>query len=969
MKKFLVILMVLALCVLTFVACEPKQPVDPQPDVEYNVDAAVNYVFNLYKDSTTKQEDFEVTATVQVGGVAYDVEWTASEGATVTKKDDKTYTVDIDEKSATGYEFTLTATVKAADGTTAQKEIKFNVPKYEVLSFEQYMAAEKGDTVLIEGIVVAINSKTAGNKYNHLFLADASGKGGYYCYSLTNDPVAEGIELGMTVSVSGPIEPYSGMQEIKGGTAKIVDANKKEVAVLDITDKILAGESLANYVGLPVTIKGVEISTQELEKDTSQYLNFKVGETLSYLRTYVTDFPTTLKAEDKAGIDAAHKEKFGWKANVTGILVLYNSNPYLIPMTTGCFEYLEKIEKTPAQKVQEELDALTIPTFISKDTTLQLPLAGTNYTDVTYAWTVAQDGYTVDAEGKIALTVSSTPVELTFTVTATCGDATATKDITVKVALAKMSIAEALKLADGAEVILTGVVTKINTEWSDQYGNISVTIKDATGELYLYRMSTNVNVGDIITVTGKMATYNGARQLAQGSTAVIEKVSTSAEATAAEDGTEVILKGTVTKINTAWSDQYKNITVTITDEAGTFYLYRLSANVEVGDELIVFGKVGSYNGSKQLAQGGTAIIVGKAEGGEGGEGGDEPAPAAKVTIAEALELADDAEVILTGVVTKINTAWSDQYGNISVTIKDATGELYLFRMSTNVNVGDIITVTGKMATYNGARQLAQGSTAVIEKVSTSAEATAAEDGTEVILKGTVTKINTAWSDQYKNITVTITDEAGTFYLYRLSANVEVGDELIVFGKVGSYNGSKQLAQGGTAIIVGKAEGGEGGEGGEAPEMPDAPTGNALATFTFGDNGDAAHVDGQDLGETFSYTDGSYALELTAMSKVYGPASDAKGNSCIKMGTGSKIGTLTFTVADDVNKVVIRVAAYKANAAKVTVNGTEYDVSANKSNDGSYAEIVIDTSSAKTVTVATVSGAYRAMIDSIAYYAN
>ena len=73
MKKFLVILMVLALCVLTFAACEPQQPVDPQPDVEYNVDAAVSYVFNLYKDSTTKQEDFEVTATVQVGGVAYDV--------------------------------------------------------------------------------------------------------------------------------------------------------------------------------------------------------------------------------------------------------------------------------------------------------------------------------------------------------------------------------------------------------------------------------------------------------------------------------------------------------------------------------------------------------------------------------------------------------------------------------------------------------------------------------------------------------------------------------------------------------------------------------------------------------------------------------------------------------------------------------------------------------------------------------
>ena len=176
MKKILVVLMALVLCVVAFAACDNGK----QPEGTYDAASAATFVFNLYKDATTKTEDFEVTATVQVNGVAYDVEWTATEGATVTKKDDTTYTVDIDEKSATGYEFTLTATVKAADGTTAQKAIRFNVPKYEVISFEQYMAAAEGDTVTIEGIVVAINSKAAGNSRNHLFLADANVVGGYY---------------------------------------------------------------------------------------------------------------------------------------------------------------------------------------------------------------------------------------------------------------------------------------------------------------------------------------------------------------------------------------------------------------------------------------------------------------------------------------------------------------------------------------------------------------------------------------------------------------------------------------------------------------------------------------------------------------------------------------------------------------------------------------------------------------------
>ena len=178
-----------------------------------------------------------------------------------------------------------------------------------------------------------------------------------YCFSLCKVFIGNRcVKVGMTVSITGPVAPYSGMQEIKGGSARIVDTTKKDVAALDITEKFIAGESLANYVGLPVTIKGVEIKGQELDKETSQYLNFELEGKTSYLRTYVTDFPTTLPVDQKGAIDAAHAEKFGYKANVTGILVLYNSAPYLIPMTTDCFEYLEKVEKTPEQKVQEELD-------------------------------------------------------------------------------------------------------------------------------------------------------------------------------------------------------------------------------------------------------------------------------------------------------------------------------------------------------------------------------------------------------------------------------------------------------------------------------------------------------------------------------------------------------------------------------------------------------------------------------------
>ena len=44
-----------------------------------------------------------------------------------------------------------------------------------------------------------------------------------------------------------------------------------------------------------------------------------------------------------------------------------------------------------------------------------------------------------------------------------------------------------------------------------------------------------------------------------------------------------------------------------------------------------------------------------------------------MTIAEALAAADGTEVVVSGTVIEINTAWSDSYGNISVTIADRLG--------------------------------------------------------------------------------------------------------------------------------------------------------------------------------------------------------------------------------------------------------------------------------------------------------
>ena len=180
---------------------------------------------------------------------------------------------------------------------------------------------------------------------------------------------------------------------------------------------------------------------------------------------------------------------------------------------------------------------------------------------------------------------------------------------------AVVSIADALAAADGKQVQVSGTVCAINSAWSDSYGNISVTIVDAEGnQLYLYRLGTKVALGDIITAKGVMATYNEARQMAQGGTATIDghdssydyEEMTVAEAIAAADGTNVIVTGTVVEINTAYSSSYNNISVTIADENGVqLYIYRLSGGdtLAVNDIITIKGAMATYSGARQITGG------------------------------------------------------------------------------------------------------------------------------------------------------------------------------------------------------------------------------------------------------------------------------------------------------------------------------------------------------------------------------
>ena len=176
------------------------------------------------------------------------------------------------------------------------------------------------------------------------------------------------------------------------------------------------------------------------------------------------------------------------------------------------------------------------------------------------------------------------------------------------------------------------------------------------------------------------------------------------EALEKEDGAKVSVSGTVSSINTVWSDSYNNISVTITDSEGnSLYIYRMNTKVVLGDIITVKGVMGTYNG-RQIAQGSTAEITGH----------DSSYDYVEMTILEAVKASDNTNIIVTGTVVEIATAYNEDYKNISVYISDDEGNrLYLYRLSGNVEVGQIIKVKGAMATYKEARQLTGGTFEVV----------------------------------------------------------------------------------------------------------------------------------------------------------------------------------------------------------------------------------------------------------------
>ena len=295
-------------------------------------------------------------------------------------------------------------------------------------------------------------------------------------------------------------------------------------------------------------------------------------------------------------------------------------------------------------------------------------------------------------------------------------------------------VAAAYTLEDGIAMEepqrLFGTIINIPTPYSEEYKNITVDMQ--IGELadqpiQCYRLSgegaEKLAVGDQITVEGILKNYKGTIEFDKGCVLVGfgEIVSQQGVLDAAyklEDGVAMTaptaLAGEIVTIDTAWSDEYKNITVTIVCDGKTeqpIMCYRLSGEgaekLAVGDKIAVYGTIKNYKGTIEFDKGCMLIPY------------ESAAMARTVLAAYTLEdgLAMDGAETLTGVISSIDTAWSDEYKNITVTIVVAGMEdnkIQCYRLSgegaQDLAVGDTITVTGTIKNYKGTIEFDKGCT-------------------------------------------------------------------------------------------------------------------------------------------------------------------------------------------------------------------------------------------------------------------
>ncbi len=365
--------------------------------------------------------------------------------------------------------------------------------------------------------------------------------------------------------------------------------------------------------------------------------------------------------------------------------------------------------------------------------------------------------------------------------------------------------AEVIAGPDSKTYRVTGTCTAIS---NTTYGNWYLT--DETGTIYIYGTldasgksqnftSLGIEVGDVVTVEGPKTTYNGTVELVDVTVVSIVK---SLISVTEVDPAEVPLEGgdvTVSLeckgdgVNVEIPEDAKDWLSIVSITSGTTPVVIFHAAENTGGERSTELTFKTYSDGTEYTATTTITQKGSIQ---------------EVSIADFLAAeVGDAQYRITGIVTNVANATNGNF-----TIRDYSGEVYVYRASGfSGKEGDIVTLVGKRAAYNGSPQMSSGTVEELTVVNTIAIAdipSAADDNSVFyMVTGKVTEIaNSTYGNMY------LADDAGnSIYVYGVypgygatgdnrkgavsTYGIEVGKTLTVIAYKTTYNGTAQLSNG------------------------------------------------------------------------------------------------------------------------------------------------------------------------------
>lgn len=635
-----------------------------QPSAELT--QAQSFLYQAYKDELVNTGDYKMPSKLIMNGVTYPVSWSVN--VTEGNKDNVKVGTEVDEKgyitidvayapyatndAATKY--TLTATITDAEGKTITQDFSKEIPAFQFTTHKQYLNAAAGDMVNVEGYVVAKTTRGDDGYVKNVFLQTANGEG-YYVYGLKNvsaEDYATEFAIGSYVVISGAKDIYSGTAEIVSATYQKSNIADVEVTPYDITTLFDGAESvtdktLINLQGSLVTVKDVILTTYT---ESNGYLNWTKGGKDSYVRISSSGNPSDHDSTAKETLIANYPSKFGYKADVTGIVTQFNGNFYLMPTSKDSIK-VTSTAADPEFAFNYAVKQLSVDAEIFSNLPTTVEGTGTTIT-----WASTAEGVVAE-NGKV--TLKTEPVTTTLTATITLGEKTETKVFeNVVVKLPEVSQISALK-ADmnkltGKETtdfyVIEGVIVAKD-------GSGRPYVMDANGDVVLvYNNSVadlkNAPVGTTVKLAGVGSVYNGLHQFASsGSFTVLSVGTTTSEVVygnattiAAADYTKAVL----TDKEAGMNGKYVKLTgVELRKNGNYFNLYYTPAN---GTETQIQLQSNGMNETLAALDGKEVVVYGYSYGCN--------STTARITAVKVVDAAND--VVVTPSETKQDTLVTDK---------------------------------------------------------------------------------------------------------------------------------------------------------------------------------------------------------------------------------------------------------------------------------------------------------------------